>query len=405
MKGKKLLGVFLAICIFFVNPLQASAEADLGSALPLIALCDDQGELLNSTYGTPMYIDGLGTIIVTSSEFLNTENAVYAIAAFIGGDGEPVYEDLSLLAYDFNLGVAVFMTQQGSAVPITWGLESIEGVTSDTTLMQGVLYSEGEGYGFTYAENYLEGWNGQFWQLREEPEEYGLAGLPVCSADSGNIIGITVDPDPKIYMTSIDDIYNLVVEAVQGTGGSGGSGSGGSGSGGSGSGGSGSGGSGSGGAGTGTATAASSGGAGFWGLVVLGIAILLGVLVYGYVKKGKNGETEQSSESVSQAFAGEPALCGVGGVHDGAVIPLRETLIFGRDKNRCNLLFPGDSKGISSVHCQICCLNGRVELTDLGSTYGTFLSNGTKLAPHVPYGLNRGDSFYLADRQYSYRVQ
>ena len=400
MKGKKLLLVLLFVCTFFIYPMKTSAETDRDRTLPLIALYDDQWEYLVSTYGTPMYIDGLGTIVVTPSELLNTENAVYAAVAFIGGDGKPVLEEVSLLAYDFNIGVAVFLTQEDSAVPITWGLESIEGVASDTMLMQVVFYSEGEESGFANAVNFLEGWNGQFWQLTEV-QEGGVAGLPVCNADSGNIVGIMVDPDPRIYMTSVDDIFDLVVQAVQGAG-SGGNGSGGS-SGGTGSGSGGS--SGGTGNGTGTATAAASGGEGFWGLVVLGVAILLGVLVYGYVKKSKNGETAQSNEGAPQNFAGEPAVRGESGVHEGAVIPLQETLILGRDKNRCNLVFHADAKGISSVHCQICCLNGRVELTDLGSTYGTFLANGTKLAPHVPYGLNRGDSFYLADRQYSYRVQ
>lgn len=134
----------------------------------------------------------------------------------------------------------------------------------------------------------------------------------------------------------------------------------------------------------------------FWGFVVLGIAILLGVLAYSSFKKEKGTPKTQKKT--------EPALCGVGGAHDGALIPLREPLILGRDSGCCNVVLPAGSKGISGVHCKVSCAEGRVELTDLGSTYGTFLESGERLTPHVPYCIERGGSFYLADRKYTYRV-
>ena len=227
-----------------------------------------------------------------------------------------------------------------------------------------------------------------------------LKGLIPCAGAydaQENYLGIIVMQNPCVYFVSVDDIAALPLNAREqgnsiGTGGDQGSGSTGSGSAGN--------------PNDGAAEATVLGENGIWGYSILAVAVLLGVLMYGYVKKNKNsGEKQNCAEEISFDSSAEPSILGVGGVHDGALIPLSETLIFGRDQNRCNLVFPDDSKGISSVHCQICILNGRVELTDLGSTFGTFLSNGTKLVPHVPYCLNRGESFYLADRQYSYRVQ
>lgn len=48
--------------------------------------------------------------------------------------------------------------------------------------------------------------------------------------------------------------------------------------------------------------------------------------------------------------------------------------------------------------------NGKVLLMDLGSTYGTFLSDGTKLEPNKPYYLNYGQSFYLVDPANTFRI-
>jgi len=38
-------------------------------------------------------------------------------------------------------------------------------------------------------------------------------------------------------------------------------------------------------------------------------------------------------------------------------------------------------------------------LTDLHSSYGTFLANGQKLTPGVPHNLKARDSFYLGEAE------
>jgi pSer/pThr/pTyr-binding forkhead associated (FHA) protein len=42
---------------------------------------------------------------------------------------------------------------------------------------------------------------------------------------------------------------------------------------------------------------------------------------------------------------------------------------------------------------------GQVTLTDLGSSYGTFLAGGQKLAPNQPVTLRVGDRFYLGSEK------
>ena len=44
-------------------------------------------------------------------------------------------------------------------------------------------------------------------------------------------------------------------------------------------------------------------------------------------------------------------------------------------------------------------------MTDLQSTYGTFLSNGEKLNVNMPYLLKSGDSFFIGYKSNTFRVE
>lgn len=73
----------------------------------------------------------------------------------------------------------------------------------------------------------------------------------------------------------------------------------------------------------------------------------------------------------------------------------------GRDHNVCQIRYVSGTPGVSSVHCSLKWDASSQEfiLTDLKSSYGTFLMNGQKLTPYQPYKLGNGSSFYLADQQ------
>jgi S1-C subfamily serine protease len=95
--------------------------------------------------------------------------------------------------------------------------------------------------------------------------------------------------------------------------------------------------------------------------------------------------------------AGRPsfALTGVSGQYAGAEIPLGARTIIGRDPAQCNIVFDGGTKGVSGVHCELNVVGAAVTLTDRGSSYGTFLSNGVKLTPNQPYTLISGSRFTI----------
>ena len=87
--------------------------------------------------------------------------------------------------------------------------------------------------------------------------------------------------------------------------------------------------------------------------------------------------------------------CEKGALAGGAVNSASGNITIGRDAS-CQVIFPQGTPGISKLHCRVSLQGGRIYLTDLGSSYGTYLTNGTKLSPNVPVQLSSGERFYLA---------
>jgi len=103
-----------------------------------------------------------------------------------------------------------------------------------------------------------------------------------------------------------------------------------------------------------------------------------------------------------------PVLCSMAAQHGGTVIPLTgQSILIGRDISSCRLTFKDGTPGVSSRHCTVSWdqMSGSFVLTDMKSTYGTFLHNGQKLAPGVPCQLKPGDSFYLGEPANALRVE
>mgnify|MGYP005753704719 FL=1 len=114
---------------------------------------------------------------------------------------------------------------------------------------------------------------------------------------------------------------------------------------------------------------------------------------------GKSGRA--NSPTKGRGPLGNTAvLRGVTGKYAGQKFDLlKGKLVMGRDPTLCNIVFDKNTPGISGHHCQIvydanedCFL-----ITDLGSSYGTFLDNGKKLTANVAEKLSAGDTFYLCD--------
>ena len=67
--------------------------------------------------------------------------------------------------------------------------------------------------------------------------------------------------------------------------------------------------------------------------------------------------------------------------------------LIGRDPS-CQIRFPEDAKGISRKHCQLVIQGDCLALTDLGSSFGTFI-HGKKIPVNTPVALHAGSSFCL----------
>ncbi|MBQ3487051.1 MAG: FHA domain-containing protein [Clostridia bacterium] len=89
----------------------------------------------------------------------------------------------------------------------------------------------------------------------------------------------------------------------------------------------------------------------------------------------------------------------VAGAFAGKRFPIQGRLILGRDAQKCALVFPADTHGISGVHCQLEVLDGSVWIRDLGSTYGTFLEGGIRLAAGQAVRLAMGSRFWLGSEK------
>jgi hypothetical protein len=91
--------------------------------------------------------------------------------------------------------------------------------------------------------------------------------------------------------------------------------------------------------------------------------------------------------------------------HNNISAPLGKTpVMIGRDASVCKIIFKEDTPGVSSKHCQIYFDGNNFILTDLGSSYGTFLMNGQKLDPNTPARLNARDYFYVASKDNTFLV-
>ncbi len=104
----------------------------------------------------------------------------------------------------------------------------------------------------------------------------------------------------------------------------------------------------------------------------------------------------------------KPELLCVAGQFAGKFFSLAEgQLNIGRDPKRCNIIFQENTPGISGKHCEVYYdrSTGKFNLTDSGSTYGTFLNSGDKLTSAQVYSLNAGERFYLGNRDILFEVR
>lgn len=94
-----------------------------------------------------------------------------------------------------------------------------------------------------------------------------------------------------------------------------------------------------------------------------------------------------------------PRLQCLAGVFAGQRFAIEGAVRIGRDASRNDLVYPADTEGISGVHCVVMVDGGDVWLKDLGSTYGTYLASGQRLATGEAVRLRIGDRFWLGSEK------
>lgn len=117
-------------------------------------------------------------------------------------------------------------------------------------------------------------------------------------------------------------------------------------------------------------------------------------------------QASYNGAAVPVMAAGAVSVRGVSGVFEGKSFGLgREgRILFGREAGAA-VCFPKETRGISGKHCEIKIKEGVPVLIDRESTYGTFLGDGKKLEPNVPYRIYNGMEFYLASKENRFEIR
>lgn len=137
-------------------------------------------------------------------------------------------------------------------------------------------------------------------------------------------------------------------------------------------------------------------------IAVAAVAVIIGAVVISGNKKKKAAAPApvSANQSAPQTGGGSPAIRSMASQHVGQIVQLHhQPVLIGRDAATCRLVYQDGTPGVSSKHCQVYFSepDGMFVVTDLGSTYGTFLADGQRIAPNTPVKLPAKSSFYLGE--------
>lgn len=92
------------------------------------------------------------------------------------------------------------------------------------------------------------------------------------------------------------------------------------------------------------------------------------------------------------------------GPHAGMSFACDRRLVIGRSSKECNIVFPSNAPGISKLHCELVPTQDGILLRDLNSSYGTFMADGSPVNAGKPILLQKGATFFLADKGAVFRI-
>lgn len=144
------------------------------------------------------------------------------------------------------------------------------------------------------------------------------------------------------------------------------------------------------------------------------VVVLVAVIAMASRKKQPAAAIPAGTVPVAEAAPARPAapqanpgVRSMSAQHSGLRVPVAGSLMIGRDPAQCGIVFREGTPGVSNRHCTVGwdAATGEFLLTDLNSSYGTYLMNGQRLTPNTPCRLHSGDSFYVGDRENTLRVE
>ena len=131
-------------------------------------------------------------------------------------------------------------------------------------------------------------------------------------------------------------------------------------------------------------------------VVAAAVAVVL-VLMNSKKKKGQAAPVQQSP--VPHAPVKQGYVRSLSPQHRGSRIPVRsQGILLGRSQE-CAVVYQSSTPGVSGRHASLSfdAASGDFILTDLQSSYGTFLRSGQRLTPNMAYRIRSGDQFYLGE--------
>lgn len=135
--------------------------------------------------------------------------------------------------------------------------------------------------------------------------------------------------------------------------------------------------------------------------VIAAAAVVAVILLVVLAKKKKPAQAAPAEPARQEART--PVLRSMAPQHGGMVVQLHggQPVQLGRDSAVCRVVFRDGTPGVSNRHCQVYYDQGEgvFVLTDLNSTYGTFLSGGQRVAPGTPAKLPPKGAFYLGEAE------
>lgn len=152
------------------------------------------------------------------------------------------------------------------------------------------------------------------------------------------------------------------------------------------------------------------GGGSAWVFIVIGLVIVLAAAAFVLWKKGlirfALPKLPKRKGKASGMGLDELRIQCVSGAFAGKRFALSPQVRMGRDPTKNDLVFPDGTQGVSGVHCVLIydSTAGSLYIKDLGSTFGTFVNGGKRLAPSQAMPLNVGDRFSLGSERESFMV-